>query len=273
MKPLETKLKYQIDKVVSAAVDEELSKAGTAPPPDNNADSEPDGIDHDDYGDYSRPTTKPTPASVVTNKELSFRPNPLALVKPAAGIPAAGEAAKDGLYRPPRISATAMPELQTTTTRADKEARNAGRKKSHMLDEFVSEELSAAPMAQPSIGSTIVAGGRVLKSARERREEQERRDYEESNFVRLPQLSKKELKKRKQGDSGQFGGEDWRDFAGDLDRLTKAAERGGKSSRLLEKSRKRRGDDDGEKGGGRGLGENFERKRKSMESRAKKRRV
>lgn len=287
VKPLETKLKYQIDKVVAAAVDGEIAAAGAgagAPGEEHEAAAEDDNDNDSDYGDYARPR-KPAalavPVSAISNRELSFRPNPLALAKPSApGLPASGEDAADGVYRPPRISATSMPELPTTTGKLDKEARNAermARKKSHMLDEFVADEMSTAPMAQPSIGSTIVAGGRVMKSARERREETERRDYEESNFVRLPALSKKELRdrKRKGGDEeGQFGGEDWRSFAGDLDRLTKSTERsGGKSGRLLEKSRKRRGDDEVGGGGGRGLGENFERRRSKLDNRAKKRKV
>lgn len=289
VKPLETKLKYQIDKVVAAAVDDEIAAAGApllaARGEDEESGDDEDGVEHDDYGDYARPrktAALAVPVSALSNTELSFRPNPLALAKPSApALPASGEDAQDGVYRPPRISATSMPELPTTTGRLDKEARNVermGRKKSHMLDEFVADELSTAPMAQPSIGSTIVAGGRVMKSARERREETERRDYEESNFVRLPALSKKELRerKRKGGDEeGQFGGEDWRSFAGDLDRLTKSTEKsGGKSGRLLEKSRKRRGDDEvGGGGGGRGLGENFERRRSKLDNRAKKRKV
>lgn len=288
VKPLETKLKYQIDKVVAAAVDGEIAAAGALPLAAGEGEGEEsedneDDVEHDDYGDYTHPrktAALAVPVSALSNTELSFRPNPLALVKPSApALPASGEDAKDGVYRPPRISATSMPELQTTTAKLDKEARNAQRmgKKSHMLDEFIVDELSTAPMAQPSIGSTIVAGGRVTKSARERREETERRDYEESNFVRLPALSKKELRerKRKGGDEeGQFGGEDWRSFAGDLDRLTKSTERsGGKSGRLLEKSRKRRGDDEVGGGGGRGLGESFERRKSKLDNRAKKRKV
>lgn len=290
VKPLETKLKYQIDKVVAAAVDDEIAAAGVLPlsagggGEGEESEDDEDGVEHDDYGYYGHPKKTgalAVPVSALSNTELSFRPNPLALAKPSApALPASGEDAKDGVYRPPRISATSMPELPTTTGKLDKEARNAermGRKKSHMLDEFIADELSTAPMAQPSIGSTIVAGGRVIKSARERREETERREYEESNFVRLPALSKKELRerKRKGGDEeGQFGGEDWRSFAGDLDRLTKSTERsGGKSGRLLEKSRKRRGDDELGGGGGRGLGENFERRRSKLDNRAKKRKV
>lgn len=291
VKPLETKLKYQIDKVVAAAVDDEIAAAvaGAGAHGEEHeavASEDDNGNDNDnDYGDYyvrpRKTAALAAPVSAISNTELSFRPNPLALAKPSApGLPASGEDAADGVYRPPRISATSMPELPTTTGKLDKEARNAermARKKSHMLDEFVADEMSTAPMAQPSIGSTIVAGGRVMKSARERREETERRDYEESNFVRLPALSKKELRdrKRKGGDEeGQFGGEDWRSFAGDLDRLTKSTEKsGGKSGRLLEKSRKRRGDDEIGGGGGRGLGESFERRRSKLDNRAKKRRV
>ncbi|KAH0614798.1 uncharacterized protein H6S33_000434 [Morchella sextelata] len=283
VKPLEAKLKYQIDKVVAAAVDKELSKAGNAalmPAAAAGATGEEsdDGVEHDDYGVYSKKTTvAAAPASTIANKELSFRPNPMALAKPsAAALPSVGETeGKEGIYKPPRISATVMPGFATAASEkidGKRERENAGRNKSHMLDEFIADEMSAAPMATPSIGSTIVAGGRVMKSSRERREEQERRDYEESNFVRLPQLSKKELRerKRKGGDNvGQFGGEDWRDFAGDLNRLTKGAGKGGKSSRLLENSRKRQGDDEGGRNGGKELGSLFNSKKKMMAKRRK----
>ncbi|KAH8154026.1 uncharacterized protein LAJ45_01793 [Morchella importuna] len=287
VKPLEAKLKYQIDKVVAAAVDEELSKAGNvALMPTAAATSgagatgeeSDDGVEHDDYGVYSKKTTVvAAPASTIANKELSFRPNPMALAKPStAALPGVGETeGKEGIYKPPRISATVMPGFATAASEkidGKRERENAGRNKSHMLDEFIADEMSTAPMATPSIGSTIVAGGRVTKSARERREEHERREYEENNFVRLPQLSKKELRERKRngGDNGgQFGGEDWRDFAGDLDRLTKGAEKGGKSSRVLENSRKRRGDDEGGRNGGKELGSLFNSKKKMMAKRRK----
>src|SRR5690606_20375625 len=100
------------------------------------------------------------------------------------------------------------------------------------LDEFVASELSGAPVALPSVGTTISEFGRSHKTARDRKEEEERRNYEENNFVRLPKPTKKErAQKGKRGEAG-FGGEDLGSFAGDMDRISKGVERGNKGSAL-----------------------------------------
>ncbi|KAG9713266.1 hypothetical protein KCU73_g16569, partial [Aureobasidium melanogenum] len=138
--------------------------------------------------------------------------------------------------------------------------------RSNTIDEYVADELSGAPTAQPSIGSTITAGGRRDKSARERREEAERTAYEESNLVRLPKESKKERAKKGGNKRGGFGGEEW-DLLGQgigrIDRLTKKGERTGAGGvgGALERSRKRKVDDDGGRGGV-DIGRDFERRKK-----------
>ena len=160
-----------------------------------------------------------------------------------------------------------MPDLPTTAS-ADPDARSAARKqaqRSHALDEFIAEELSTAPIAEPSIGSTIAASGRVVKTARDRKEEAERREYEESNFVRLPQLSKKELRdKRKRTTSRDtYAGEDWSTFAGDLDRLTRSVEKD-RGQKLLEKSRKRKAEEEDEVMPRRKIGEAFKKRKGNL---------
>ncbi|PUU76402.1 hypothetical protein B9Z19DRAFT_256055 [Tuber borchii] len=268
VKPLEGKLKYQIDKVIAAAssstpgdttpataTKETIARNGKGSDEDSS-DEDEDGIEHDDddHEDSHRQKLRsdavaaPAPVSTLARKELAFRPNPAALVKPSA--PALSSLSttnpSDGIYRPPRISATAMPEPSKPAEK-DKPLR----RKSHMLDEFVADELSTAPIAQPSVGSTIIDSGRVVKTARDRREERERQEYEENNFVRLPKMGKKEareLKRRGGREANGMGGEDWSSFTGDIERLTKGAG-AGKSAKLLERSRKRRGDGDGGDGG------------------------
>ena len=54
-----------------------------------------------------------------------------------------------------------------------------------MLDNFVAEELSSAPIAEPSIGAGTGLRGRDAER------ERERRDYEETRLVRLPSEGKK----------------------------------------------------------------------------------
>ncbi|RPA72918.1 hypothetical protein BJ508DRAFT_419224 [Ascobolus immersus RN42] len=203
------------------------------------------------------------PASGST-KDLSFRPNPAALITPASVVAAEKAAAnnKDGIYRPPRIQPTAMPELDKAVGKSKAERIQ----KSHTLDEFVSSELSGAPLALPSVGTTINQYGRSHKSAQARKEEQERQEYEENNFVRLPKETKKQkAQKGKRGEAG-FGGEDWGSFAGDMDRITKGVERGSKGN-ALEKSRKRTRE---YSSGGLGAGEKFERRKENMQKKRRK---
>ena len=127
---------------------------------------------------------------------------------------------------------------------ADRAAARAERRpqRSRTLDEYVSTEYSAAPVAEPSIGSNIAAGGRSSKSARQLKEEQERRDYEEMNLVRLPKHSKKELARlgyARRGNDGGFGGEEWRSLGSSLDRITDLTRRKGGKEGALDRSRKR----------------------------------
>nr|POF17117.1 uncharacterized protein c18b11.06 [Quercus suber] len=163
---------------------------------------------------------------------------------------------EDGVYRPPRISATAMP----TTESREKKDRGPGR--SRTVDEYINTEMSTAPLAQPSIGSNIIAGGRTTKDQRQLAKEQERRDYEETNLVRLPKESKKDSQRSKaQERSGGFGGEEWKGLGDSLDRIGDLTRRKGKDS-ALDRSRKRRAVEDGPRGNG--IGDAFEVKKNRM---------
>jgi len=82
---------------------------------------------------------------------------------------------KSGVYKPPRIAATAMP-----TNRGED-----GPRRNRVLEEFISQSaLSAAPSALPSVGSNVAGIGarNTYKTSRTTDVEQ----YEEENFIRLP---------------------------------------------------------------------------------------
>lgn len=269
VRPLEDRLKYQIDKVVRAAEDEargavqkaavaKRTSAAAAPASGSeNSDDEDEGSGSEGSDDEDA-------------DESAYRPNLGAFTRPTENTAAAAakptDAAGDGIYRPPRINAVTMPAAPTSPRR-EKGDRKPMR--SNTIDEYVADELSGAPTAQPSIGSTITAGGRRDKSARERREEAERTAYEESNLVRLPKEGKKERAKKGGNKQGGFGGEEW-DLLGQgigrIDRLTRKGERTGAGGvgGALERSRKRKNDDDGGRGGGAGgdMGRDFERRKK-----------
>ncbi|PVH94374.1 hypothetical protein DM02DRAFT_618647 [Periconia macrospinosa] len=258
VRPLENRLKYQIDKIVRAADDAarkatqtEKQAAAKTTKAQTGSDSDASDADSDDGTDQSEEDVD----------EMTYGPAAatFARAKTSGGKEQKASAAassKDGIYRPPKITPVSMP---TTESREERQARRPG--KSATLDEFVANELSTAPIAQPSIGSTIVNGGRRMKSEKERREEAERREFEESNFTRLPKLSKKELKAKGMTRQGGFGGEEWRGLGAGLDRIERLTQKKGGSSGSLAKSRKRP-IEDGPLNSGSGIGDAFEKRRK-----------
>ncbi|EGP92627.1 unnamed protein product [Zymoseptoria tritici ST99CH_3D7] len=256
VKPLELKLKYQVDRVVKAAEDQERAAAhkakqgALAMAKASNKDDESEDSDSDSDAELGADMT-------------AYQPNLKTIQSQTAEADTTrgnkSTASSDGVYRPPRVSATSMP---TTERREPKAERKPHR--SATLDEYVSTELSTAPLAEPSIGSNLASGGRQTKSARNLREEAERRDYEETNLVRLPVMSKKERARKGLGkpSDGGFGGEEWRGLGVNLDRIGDLTRRKGKDSQL-DKSRKRRATEDGPRGDGAGGG--FEVKKRRMQ--------
>lgn len=253
VRPLENRLKYQIDRIIRAADDASRKSAQTnkatragASKLETESDAGTDASAAESDGSVSE-----------DDKMEVSGPRPARFARDKTSAASKTVASKDGIYRPPRIAPVSMP---TTEGREERQARRPG--KSATLDEFVATELSAAPIAQPSIGSTIVEGGRRTKSDRERKEEAERREYEESNYVRLPAKSKKELAKQRNANrGGGFGGEEWRGLSAGLDRIDRLTQKKGGSSNTLEKSRKRP-IEDGPRGSGSAIGDAFEKRRK-----------
>ncbi|KXJ88295.1 hypothetical protein Micbo1qcDRAFT_166955 [Microdochium bolleyi] len=280
VRPLEDKLRFQLDKMLRAADDadrrkEYLAQKKAAGHGDSN-DEESGSDDEDDEADNGGGSlVRPGQASA---KQLG--PGIHGFAKPtsatAVGMAAAATAEdKSGVYRPPKIAPTVMPTTERRESRGDRRPM-----KSATMDEYIAEELSVAPLAMPSVGTTIVAGGRKIKTAGQKAEEDRRRDYEETNFVRLPNESKKDRAKRSkiEGRSSrtQFGGEDWRELGEGVDRISRMTGRksggSGGTRALLEKSRKRgRETTDSARGSGlnestREIGDRFNKRVKVMEA-------
>jgi len=218
VRPLETKLKYQIDKVLRAADTTDRTKASdsaaaTLPKRSKKVrDSTTNGAVSGSEEEFSGLDDKEEADSDEVD-ELSYRPNPAAFAQPKS-LPSRNNKAQtntDGIYRPPRITPTSLP-TSTSTQFIDRATshRQARPQRSSAVDEYINTELSGAPIAEPSIGTTIVAGGRRVKGAAERAREAERAAYEESNFVRLPKEAKKVEAERRRKDRGVFGGEEMR---------------------------------------------------------------
>lgn len=260
VRPLENRLKYQIDKVLRAADD--AKRLEIAANPKANVK-----VAHDEEEDSDENDSDVESANGVTLKaseidDLQYRPNPASFVRPAVAAESDFRGrSEDGVYKPPRIQATAMP---TTTGPQEKGARKPN--KSATLEEFVNTELSAAPYAEPSIGSTIVSGGRRSKSDKERKEEQEKREYEERNYVRLPKESKKDRKKKGPVKDAGYGGEEWRGIGEGIDRIERLTKRkGGDTRNVLEKSRKRAIEDGPKSNGGVEAGQGFQKRLKTLD--------
>ncbi|EEB05288.1 U3 snoRNP-associated protein Lcp5 [Schizosaccharomyces japonicus yFS275] len=112
---------------------------------------------------------------------------------------ASGDKNGDGVYRPPRIHAVSM----------DSEKKQRYRPNA-VVDEFVSSDLSSLPQSLPSVGANLERRGRVIHAdEKDLQRMRERTEYEESNYTRLPKLSKKELKKVRKTKKQDYGGEDW----------------------------------------------------------------
>ncbi|KAF7867433.1 hypothetical protein EAF04_005516 [Stromatinia cepivora] len=264
VRPLEGRLKYQIDKVLRASDDALRALAPTPKALRSKDDAPIDGYDSDSEDDSD---TDANGVSLETSQidDLQYRPNPSSLLRPAAATDDDSKHSSDGVYKPPRITATAMP----TTERREKKDRKAN--KSATLDEFVNTELSAAPIAEASIGSNIIAGGRRSKSEKEKKEDDERREYEEKNYTRLPKESKKDRSKKNRAGGRQdagYGGEEWRGLGEGVDRIERLTKRkggsGGAMKDVLEKSRKR-GVEDGPRGSGMQVGEGFQKRLKMLD--------
>lgn len=283
VRPLEEKLRYQVEKALRAA--EEVERAtkrkqvAAEAAAENSDDSDESGSgsgdgDDDDEEDVGTEFGNDEEAS-------SSRPNPGAFVRPASSTAAAAAAksrmskangdadaadgGSGGVYRPPKIAPTMMP--MTKTDRRERATRRP--LKSATMDEFIADELSTAPMAELSIGTNIAGRGRHMTTASERQHEDDRRDYEEHNFVRLPKAGKKEKAKRAKAEGGasssqmSFGGEEWRGLGEGVDRINRLTQRKGGNSgggagatrSMLDKSRKRGIDTiDGPRGSGASAG-------------------
>ncbi|KHN98989.1 Sas10/Utp3/C1D [Metarhizium album ARSEF 1941] len=275
-RPLEEKLKFSIERFLRTAQDaqrqerekEQQSKAKDK----SNADD--DGSASGSASNYSQesdPDSEPDDRPQARKGNMGPAPNIAAMVDEIPTSRGGREEGPPGVYRPPRRDRV----LMESSRPHEKTQRRAH--KSHTMEEFVNDELATAPVAEPSIGTTIVQGGRKMKTASERKEEDERREYEETNFTRLPKESKKERAKkaRAAGRSGrmQFGGEEWHSLGEGVDRIDRLTKRkgppGGGVREMLEKSRKRGFDtSDGPRGSGRSaeMGERFQKKARMLQA-------
>ncbi|KAG7811789.1 hypothetical protein KL921_002055 [Ogataea angusta] len=200
VKPLEKKLNYQLDKLVSAYQRREKEQNDASEKVqemvNNNASEDSENSEDEDEG-------------------LNYRPDASAFMKKDSKQETSEKDEDDGKYRPPKIAAALPPQTFSESDTTQKRRRNL-----QSMDEYL-EELSEAPAVETSIGSTIVDKGRDMKTRRQLEKEAEIQRYEEENFTRLPasqlKMSAKEKRKKKQN---EFFGEDWSMFDNSRDVTT-----------------------------------------------------
>lgn len=225
VRPLEGRMKYQIDQVLRAAENAKASeqahqKASNQKAQVNGGDEASSELDSDeDNLDLADSLAQPVAETNVSGPRIEQQ---MAQKNLHSKTPLSKSPSKDGIYRAPRIAPTTMP------ADPDSRSREPRKQRSQLLTEYIDEELSSAPYAQPSIGSnnTILDYGRGGMSQRDREKERERTEYEETNFTRLPGETKAERRKaRIRGEKDRrdmFGGEDWTGLGGFGDRVSRS---------------------------------------------------
>jgi hypothetical protein len=172
MRPLDQKLKYQIDKLLklSNLPEDALSQGGGGGGDSLEADSE----------------------------ALNFKPNLENLI--AAGDDEASAEA-DGVYRPPKISAVHYQNDDDGRQSKHLEKKKQKIAKSSIMN-FIREEFGDAPLEVRDTDGVGIHSGKLKALEKEK----EREKFEEDRFIRLP-LTKKDRKRRKDLEN-PFGQED-----------------------------------------------------------------
>ena len=264
VRPIEQRLKYSIDQYIHAAQSRKSaipSRTSSGQIRDPDASDASSDVSDDSVADAG--AADPT----ITADEASHAPR-LTSLSIASKPSAPSQGSKQNLYRPPRVTPTAMPD-------SNAHSREPRKRKSQIMNEYIDEEMSTGPRAQPSIGSnnTILDRGRGGFSQRDLEKQRERTDYEERHFTRLPGESKSEKRKaRKRGEMDKrdmFGGEDWTGLGGLGDRVSRSVA-GGEKRSVLQRREKRRATTDLPRGDGVGIGESFEKRRRMLQGRTER---
>jgi U3 small nucleolar ribonucleoprotein protein LCP5 len=175
VRPLENRLKYNIDKIIRTADDAARKLTRPAIKAKPKKSREHAGAE----SDVSEVESDGSAQTEEDEDEMTYGPRGTAMARTKADVSQekAKESAKDGIYRPPKITPMAMP---TTEGREAKRERRPG--KSSTLDEFIATELSSAPMEVPSPTEVVTQN---LRRSDERRMREENTKRQTSRVLRL----------------------------------------------------------------------------------------
>ncbi|KAK9456133.1 hypothetical protein V1511DRAFT_496641 [Dipodascopsis uninucleata] len=198
IKPLEKKIDYQIHKLIRAGntVLEKKTKISKSKSSKNTSDTD-DSNDEQDDSDSGEDEEIP----------LSFKPRPNMLVSVEKESNEAKTENSKSKYIPPKINPTKLPSTNTMNGPTDSKVKTTRRKRNQALEEYIEQTTSMIPEAAPSVGSNVLQHGRGgTRTAKEQVKEDRVRNYEESNFIRLQEMGKKQKKRRARD---EFMGENW----------------------------------------------------------------
>lgn len=244
IKGMESRIGYQVEKAIRAHAKAKAESSIRAQKL-ANAKKNGSGSDSESNNDEDKDEEEAEDEDEGESADLlRFKPNPRLLLgsKATAAVKSASKAkskdssASSEKYLPPKISATQFNDR--TTVRSSKPRKNA------VMEDYL-ESTSIAPVAEPSIGSTIMDGGRSVVTAKDRRRDKEIRDFEETNYTRLASnvLKSQNLVRKKRGrrdapEGDAFFGEDW-GLSGNSN-VDKATSKKKKSGSLWDRAKKRR---------------------------------
>ena len=160
----------------------------------------------DNRGNLSEDDSESVSDSDSEDENLNYKPDVQSLARKSLAM-SSDSKGKDSnaTYKPPKIAAVAPAETSSK--------RDINNRKLQSMEEYLQEN-SDAPMAEASIGSTIVNHGKGgVKTAKDKEREKEVQAYEEANFTRLPSTTTKKSFRQKQHElANTFAGEDWSIF-------------------------------------------------------------
>lgn len=237
LKGLESKISYQVEKSLrayaksKAAAEQAVQKKTEK---ENNSESASEEDDEEDNGDLLmfKPNPKLLLGSRKEDDDKTSKPRDKSVRTEDSEAKPNASSEK---YQPPKISATPF----GTGVSAKKASQH--KRKNALMEDYL-ESTSIAPVAEPSIGSTIIDHGRGgVSTARDRRKQKEINDYEENNYTRLSSITRKqqekEKKKKRSANSDSFFGEDW-GFSGSSNVESATSKK--KNTSLWDRAKKRR---------------------------------
>lgn len=208
LRPLEDRLKYQMDKLLRAAADadKEVMLGRSQPASDDKKIKSKEDVSDDD--------------DAASNDDLAFRPNPSAFMQDKARATAKSsksssndrrkrrgdssddseesdeEGGKTAVYRPPKL----VPMSYDPDARSNKKGRSSITRNSALLSDLTAG-MSANPYEASSAGVGVGGRGRLAAKTSARAKALARmEEFEEENFTRLVQ-SKKDARKRRRDEA------------------------------------------------------------------------